>query len=911
MRALTEYFSLADRDFYEHPVHWRPGEPDFPLALAADPPGWSRADRDGWVSLFPSGRELPWQGWKIHVSTLAEAAGECLTTVSAILLRRSVAFKFLRRPGLVRATNLKYAPRSASGKFITVYPRDDDEFTATLAELDAALTGRPGPFVLSDLRFRSGPLYVRYGGFRSRWCRRSDGERCLAIAGPDGRLVPDERTPGFAVPAWVRAPEILRSSLAERAGGDRLPYLIESALHFSNGGGVYLGRTPDDGPAPAEPVVLKEARPHAGLAGDGTDAVVRLTREAAALRTLAGVPGLPRLIDEHQVWEHRFLAVQKMPGSTLQQWVARWYPLIGAEPGPAARADYARRAGAVLDQVEQVVRAVHARGYIVGDIHPANIMVDEQDRVALIDLEAARPVADANRQTNGHAGFVSARATGFEIDRHALDVLSLWVHLPMTELLGLAPERRTRLTAIARAEFPTATRLRSGPPGAERGRPGASAAPVDATLADSMARAVTASATPGRSDRLFPGDLSQFEPGQGSAFGHGAAGVIWALGAARRPVPESWLDWLSVHADPPGLPPGFLDGAAGVAYVLAGHGRNAAAATALGRSVAAAAETTDVSLQSGLAGIGWALLHTEIGEPADRLARAAELADRLIGMIDDGAAHGVDVPSGPAGRATDAGTLGGLLLGWSGVALFLLRLFERTGRADLLTAAGRAVRRDLRLCVTAGNGSRQVDGGFRTWPYLEVGSAGIALVIDELLGARDDPELRAALPGLAAALTSPFVVDAHLRRGRAGLLAAAARLARTRPELGTAAVADAHRRRLDWHRVDWRGECAFAGDGGHRRSMDFLTGTAGVLAAVAAALDPTCPFLPFLPAAAQAAAADPGSPRRPGRARASGSRPAAEIPGGGSHVDPGIAGSADHRRGVGVPGKHDLELLLR
>ena len=415
----------------------------------------------------------------------------------------------------------------------------------------------------------------------------------------------------------------------------------------------------------------------------------------------------------------------------------------------------------------------------------------------------------------------------------------------MTELLALAPDRRERLVAIAREQFPTATRLPGARPGA--GRRSSAVVQIDRAAVDSMARAITGSATPDPSDRLFPGDLSQFEPGQGSAFGHGAAGVIWSLGAAGRPVPESWLDWLTAHAEPPALPPGFLDGAAGVAHVLARHGRTVAAVAALAGSVDAAREMTDVSLHSGLAGIGWGLLHTEVGDPAERVDHAVELASRLIGMIDDGGPHGVDVPSGPAGRAPDAGTLGGLLRGWSGVALFLLRLAERTGRPDLLAAAGRAVRRDLRLCVTAGNGSQQVDGGFRTWPYLEVGGAGIALVIDEMLRAQDDLELRAALPGLAAALASPFVVDAHLRKGRAGLLAAADRLARTRPELGTAAAAADHRRRLEWHRVDWRGDCAFAGDGGHRRSMDYLTGTAGVLAVTAAAVDPTRQFLPFLP----------------------------------------------------------------
>ena len=95
-----------------------------------------------------------------------------------------------------------------------------------------------------------------------------------------------------------------------------MPYRVERALHFSNGGGVYLGRTRRrDRPTR---VVLKEARPHAGLDGDGSDAVTRLAREAAAMRALAAVPGLARLVGEHQVWEHRFLAVAQVPGATLR-----------------------------------------------------------------------------------------------------------------------------------------------------------------------------------------------------------------------------------------------------------------------------------------------------------------------------------------------------------------------------------------------------------------------------------------------------------------------------------------------------------------------------------------------------------------------------------------------------------------
>ena len=60
-------------------------------------------------------------------------------------------------------------------------------------------------------------------------------------------------------------------------------------MHFSNGGGVYLGRDPRTDTE----VVLKEARPHAGLDADGADAVARLDRETRCLRRLAGVPRVP------------------------------------------------------------------------------------------------------------------------------------------------------------------------------------------------------------------------------------------------------------------------------------------------------------------------------------------------------------------------------------------------------------------------------------------------------------------------------------------------------------------------------------------------------------------------------------------------------------------------------------------
>ncbi|NEE16212.1 hypothetical protein G3M58_58295, partial [Streptomyces sp. SID7499] len=66
-----------------------------------------------------------------------------------------------------------------------------------------------------------------------------------------------------------------------------------------------------------EQVVLKEARPYAGLAADGADAVARLERERTALEQLAGLDCVPAVRDVFEVGDHHFLVLQYIPGTTL------------------------------------------------------------------------------------------------------------------------------------------------------------------------------------------------------------------------------------------------------------------------------------------------------------------------------------------------------------------------------------------------------------------------------------------------------------------------------------------------------------------------------------------------------------------------------------------------------------------
>ncbi|MGC4813227.1 class III lanthionine synthetase LanKC [Micromonospora sp. DT228] len=840
MDERYDSYCAADPLFYDS-LGSAVAQPVFPAAERPLPTGWRREPLDDWLIYAPDGGSLPQQGWKIHVSAGLANAERVLDTVWDYCVPRGLSFKFLRGPRTLLLRNSKYAARAASGKFITVYPSDDAELELTCKELDELLTGETGPYILSDLRYGNGPVHVRYGGFAARYCHSPDGQVVPAIEDESGTLVPDRREPVFHVPSWITLPDFLGPHLAARSGTstDQVPYRIERVIHFSNGGGLYVGR---DLRTDTE-VVLKEARPHAGLDADGTDAVARLAREAEALRQLADLPQVPRVHDEFVLGEHRFLALEFIEGRALNKVLVDRYPLIDADATDDDRAAYAHWARQTYEQVESLVEAIHERGLVYGDLHLFNIMIRPDDRVALVDFEVAAPIAGHRRPGLRNQGFAAPRdRTGPAVDRYALACLRLALFLPLTQLVRLAPAKVTHLADIIAASFPVprsfldpAVEEITGSPRAATDPGGALRADDWPATRDRLVTAIRASATPERDDRLFPGDIEQFRSG-GLNLAHGAAGVLYALdrsGAGRSPEHEDWLVRRAT-APPSGTRCGFYDGLHGVAYALDHLGRRQDALDVLDICLREPLDGLDHSLASGLSGIALNL--------AELAARTGEVSlhDAAWRVAEQVIAHLADDP-GPdvsGGRNPYAG----LLRGRTGPALMLMRLYELSGDDELLEHAATALRQDLRRCVLRPDGALEVNEGWRTMPYLAHGSVGIGLVLDQYLRHRADERFAEASAGIRRAARSPFYAQSGLFAGRAGIIAylAASTDDADRRELG------AQLDRLTWHALPYREGTAFPGEQLLRLSMDFGTGTAGVLFALACAQHDRRPVLPFL-----------------------------------------------------------------
>ncbi|WP_394816435.1 class III lanthionine synthetase LanKC [Streptomyces lancefieldiae] len=870
---------MVDRTFFDSPGEAYEEEYAFAAAGRELPGGWLHVRQDDWLVCTPEGTRRPAQGWKIHASGCQDNAEKILDAVWDFCVPRGIPFKFLRGHHILQLRNMKYAPRGASGKLVTVYPADEAELREVLEGLDAVVGGEPGAYILSDLRWNQGPLYVRYGGFVERHVVSERGVLEPAIERPDGTLVPDRRRPGFHVPDWVTLPEFLAPHAEARHAHSLagLPYVVRRPVHFSNGGGVYVAEDTRTGTE----VILKEARPYAGLTADGRDAVTRLQRERDILERLAGLDTVPAVLDYFTVGDHHFLAQELIAGKPLSKFFGQKYPETGPRADPAEIAGYTQWAMDVCAAVERAVASLHDRGIVFGDLHPYNVMVGDDGRVGLIDFEVAAPVEAEAVRMLGHPAYAAPRdRTGFAADTYALGCIKLAVFLPLTALLRLDLGKAAELADEIAARFPVPQEfldaalrailgedaaVGAGPAegggsgrhsrraGELRGRDGRPPRPRPdreswPAVRGSLAEAILASATPHRDDRLFPGDIAQFSTGALN-LAHGAAGVLYALhvtGAGRHREHEHWLLERALRKEQRARI-GFYDGLHGVAYALDRLGHHDEARRVLDRCMDEKWQRLGTDLFSGLAGVGLNLLHFA-GTTGERTLRDAALdvartvAERLGGES--------DVPEVSGGAHPKAG----LMLGSSGPALLFVRCYEATGEETFLDLAATALRQDLRRCVVRDDGALHVNEGWRSLPYLAEGIAGVAMVLDLYQTHRDDERFRTAASGAVISSSSQFYVQAGLFNGRAGILAHLAAVSPQRAAFGDPRVA-AQIEALSWHALEYQGHLAFPGEQLLRLSMDLATGSAGVMLALGSALHTEPVHLPFLGSQTPAGAA--------------------------------------------------------
>ncbi|MEU7871709.1 class IV lanthionine synthetase LanL [Dactylosporangium sp. NPDC049140] len=767
----------------------------------ADAAAWTVEPGDFWCVVRPAAQPAREEGWKLHVSSTVLAGPVVLARVAGVLVGEGCAFKFARDLDRLGQLLSNQSERGSGGKFVTVYPRDDEQFRRLALELDRVTDGLPGPAILSDRAVRPGSVvHYRYGGFRARPVLSNDGDFRFVVTGPDGRKVPDERRAWFSPPPGAVPPLPAAETPPSQPGrpgpvliGDR--FVVRGAIRHSYKGGIYRGTDRRTGAT----VVLKRARPHAMSGWTGEDARALLRHEADMLDVLAPLQVAPAKVALVTHQEHLFLAEEWIDGTTLRKWV-----------NERALGEWGGRGAPLAEAVELGIRlvdllaAVHTHGIVLRDMTPSNIMVTPDGRLRLVDLEHAVRAGDlaARVFTPGYAApeQVTARRFG-AVPGHRSDLFSLgatifWLaggvhpllppdepaersyhqrltdlveragaHMPTVRrfaplILGLTEDDPERRWSLADARTFLGTDKKDGV------RAPASKIDIDRLIGDGLSH-VHGTATPG-AERLWRTAHTE-SASDPLAVQYGAAGVLAVLTQAARTFKDAHRDGLAVAAEWVGerlftvdrVLPGLYFGRSGTAWAL----HDAAvllrddilAARALDLAKQAPLHWPNADICHGVAGAGMAQLYLwHATGDAELLHRAAEAADNVL----DAARERDGQVVWPIPADFDSSLAGithyGFAHGVAGIGAFLLYAGLATGRKEYLDTARRAGETLARAAIRSGAGAWWSTGedGAPDVPRQHwcSGSSGVGTFLIRLWAATGERQFRDLAEAAAAAV---------------------------------------------------------------------------------------------------------------------------------------------------------------
>lgn len=424
------------------------------------PADWKLHYQKGiWCQVRAPNHILVNSGFKIHLSTNFKSASQMLSTVVPVLVELGVTFKFLVDTFALTFINSQTCSKASSGKFITIYPSDLQQFYRVIEQLKPVTAEFEGPYILSDQRVPdSRVLFYRYGAFVNKFRTNLYGEQESLMQLPNGDWVKDSRSNQYQLPEGVADPFALDNShTGEVVLNDR--YLMNSWLADSNKGGVYKGVDRNTG----DEVVVKEVRPFINENEQGhADAMVLLDNEARALARLADTGVVPKVIERFREWENSFLVLEMLPGTTLAALRAQedFALMLMTNPTQHQIREFYQRFLAIAELLLAAVKKAHDAGVIIVDLAPQNIIYDrDQHKLWLIDLEAAN-IQENDRPeikiaTYGYADINDVRDGKFSnaIDYSAASNVLYNLLFPANEVLVLNPQARAAILNMFMAKF--------------------------------------------------------------------------------------------------------------------------------------------------------------------------------------------------------------------------------------------------------------------------------------------------------------------------------------------------------------------------------------------------------------------------------------------------------------------------
>jgi serine/threonine protein kinase len=812
------------RDLNVHPDFFvpfnarKPADDYFDFASDLVPNIWRLKQDYFWTYVQPRQTTKIVQGWKIHVSSLPENALSTLEKVLNICVDMETEFKFASDKRVLRQLLSKNCSRSASGKFITIYPANSAVFKDMLERIYQALKDVEGPYILSDRQYKdSRVVYFRYGGFRSFSSTNVNGNKVAYILDDKHNYIEDQRQASFHLPDFTlsdyedifgpaeqdtkQIAEVETEETTSELGEDVNVYFdgkyeVESVLKASNAGGVYVGKNIHTEQA----VVLKEARPCIGINSAGSDVIEQLNKEYRLLSKLGKTGIAPQTYGLFKEWEHIFLAQELIEGITLRQFQVKTNKIVHSSSTTEQMQTWFQTVNNIGKSVIASIIILHEQNVIFGDLSPNNIMINEETfKTTLIDFEGAyEPGVDKsiNISTPGFAENARMDRDDIEFsdDYFSLGATLVAMIMPNTCLMHLKSDYVDNLFQELRHDI---------------GLPAAFIEVTKALLTDKNVNLQECIDTlekinpnelhefkfdtPNKieditdfsknavskifkynsnvmntkhNERVFPMGPSMDDP---LAVDNGILGVAYAWQAINGKVPEDLTKWIEIKTlgDHRERLPGLMNGLSGAAWSLASLGHIKAATRALRYAQDHKNLYQKMSLGYGTAGFGLTSLYLwEKTDKKHHLNMATKMADIICDnvILNENGYTWDDVES-----SEGAGV--GLYEGSSGIALFLLYMYCQTNESRYLDVGEKALAFDMSY-RTESNGSvgfKRNTNDSIIYPYLAHGSAGIATVALRYYLVTQKEEYLNVVHDVKSGIAHKYTLNSGFSNGLAGL----------------------------------------------------------------------------------------------------------------------------------------------
>ncbi|KZN47822.1 hypothetical protein N474_08895 [Pseudoalteromonas luteoviolacea CPMOR-2] len=811
---LDNLYTFGDKDFFSLPSELGADKEYSEVITSLLSKDWTVKRHNIWLAAAPKNMDIPVQGFKIHVSATEEEAIEVIHKTVQVCLDHKAAFKVICRKDIANQMASKSTGRSGSGKLITIYPVDFESFKVMIHDLYIATKDNNGPYILSDKRYKdSKVVHYRYGGYKLIPKPKPDGTADACLIQPDGTLVKDEREAFYSLPSWIDEPfkdeEVAEDDSEIKPLAGR--YQVLEAFSFSNSGGVYKATDLETG----ETVVVKEARPYVQFSSLNAKSIYAdtvLKNEYKILEALQGSEYFPKPVDCFTEWEHSFLVEEFVQGEAIRSFRAKEEVTLIPFTGNLATAEkFKQQFTWITKSCIDAIAYAHSQGIVLADISPNNIIVDSDNkRIKFIDFEGSFRVDTANEHRDSipilatpgfteQSNLVKEGAT-YKGDWYGLSMVLYSMLLPIQQAFEMNAEFKWSLLekmvkdsglpvqvinvidALSKGlvedakaildELDNITLSEEVADKIERIEEFPTVSSNFSDIENTLQRSLTNITKLLRSgierkghDFYLPVDFQAFDTHMGS-LAYGYSGPALLLARAGKDIPEGLAAELDKSFAEKEASPGILVGYAGMALSQIELGNYDVARELLSKSMAVPFEQQASNFAHGLAGIGHGFVklyqHTQHPDDLQQAIEAALLLRERRTFERGGYKYASSVED-------NEGV--GFMYGSTGVALFLIQLFNVTKQESYLEEARLALQFDLHVGLKPEGHYQWGDSesSQMVLPYVENGSSGIGSVVLRLYQATNDEYYLDIARKIALSSYSLYAAQQGLFSGSVGI----------------------------------------------------------------------------------------------------------------------------------------------